>query len=79
MPAELSLAEALAFAEECQRGSGPWCRHAEALLRAVRAHVYRPRYRPEELPPMNTAGPYWCFIVDVTPRLGQPDETEGCE
>ncbi len=73
------LREALRYAEECQHGSGPWCRHADALLRAVREHVRGPLHRPEELPPMNTAGPYRCFIVDVNPHLGQPDGIEGCE
>lgn len=35
--------------------------------------------RPYEMPPVNTAGPFRCFLLDEAPRLGQPDEIEGCE
>lgn len=59
------LAEALAFAEQCQGGSGPWCRHADALLKAVRSHFGTLAV------PARAREPW--------PRLGQADEIEGCE
>lgn len=34
-----ALRDAVRFAGECQGGSGPWCRHASALLDAARAFV----------------------------------------
>ena len=65
MPDAVALREAVRFAEECQGGSGPWCRHAEALLQATRSHFGL----------LAVPG----RVAEPGPRLGQPDEIEGCE